>query len=201
MKGFSDGRETWHKHGAMAPRPPRKPRPPLNDRSLGELALFYVGRFATTKAKLRTYLGRKLRERGWEGEREPDLEALADGFARQGYVDDASFAMNKAHALAARGYGKRRLVEKLRAAGVAEGDSEGARALSDQEAVAAALRLAERRRLGPFATGAAPDPAQREKMIGTLVRAGHGFALARALVALPPGATVDPEALAEHARN
>ena len=29
------------------------------------MALAYVGRYATTRAKLASYLGRKLRERGW----------------------------------------------------------------------------------------------------------------------------------------
>ena len=39
----------------------RKPRPPLNSEKLNELALAYVGRFATTRAKLRSYLKRKVR--------------------------------------------------------------------------------------------------------------------------------------------
>jgi regulatory protein len=181
----------------MTARKPRKPRPPLDERRLEELALFYVGRFATTRSKLRSYLARKLRERGWEGAREPDLAAVAERFADQGYIDDAGFALSKAHALAARGYGTRRLTEKLRAAGVEEQDSIAAQSLSDGQAVASALRFAERRRLGPFATGGPPDPAQRERAIGAMVRAGHSFALARAIAGIAPGVPVDAEALAE----
>ena len=52
----------------MAARKPRKPRPPLNAAKLEELALGYVGRFATSRAKLLSYLKRKLRERGWDGD-------------------------------------------------------------------------------------------------------------------------------------
>jgi regulatory protein len=178
---------------------PRKPRPPLDDRRLEELALFYVGRFATTRAKLRTYLARKVRERGWEGEREPDLANIAERFASQGYINDAEFALGKARSLAARGYGKRRLVEKLHVSGVEEQDSAAARELSDSQAVEAALRFAERRRLGPFATSL-PDPPQREKMIGAMVRAGHSFALARTIAGMPPGAPVNAEELAERIR-
>ena len=45
----------------------RAPKP-LDAPRLEELALAYVARFATSAAKLETYLRRKLRERGWEGE-------------------------------------------------------------------------------------------------------------------------------------
>ena len=65
---------------AMAVQQRRKARPPLDAAKLEELALGYVGRFATSRAKLRTYLQRKLRERGWDGEAEPPIEALADKF-------------------------------------------------------------------------------------------------------------------------
>ena len=52
------------------PRPDRKPSP-LTATRLQDLALSYVARFATTRAKLEAYLVRKLRERGWEGDDPP----------------------------------------------------------------------------------------------------------------------------------
>jgi regulatory protein len=166
---------------------------------LQELALRYVGKYATTRAKLRAYLARKIRERGWDGEGEPDLESLANRFAELGYIDDAAFAMAKSRALSARGYGKRRLSDKLRMAGVDHADSVAARAHADSEAVDAALRFAQRRRLGPFAAEA-PDPRGREKWIAAMVRAGHGFALARAIAAMPGGTKIDLDELRESAR-
>ena len=178
----------------------RRTPPPLDEQKLQELAIAYVGRFSTTRAKLRSYLQRKIRERGWEGAREPDLVALAERFAAQGYVDDAAYALAKAQALTARGYGKMRVLDRLRVAGIDEADGAAAREHSEGEAVAAALRFAERRRIGPFARSPAPDPKAREKAIGAMVRAGHAFALARAIAAMAPGAQVDPADLAEHAR-
>ena len=65
----------------------------------------YVGRYSTTRAKLSAYLARKVRERGWDGTREPDLVRIADRFAEQGYVDDAAYALAKSEALTGRGYG------------------------------------------------------------------------------------------------
>lgn len=183
----------------MASIKARRVIPPLDRKRLDELALRYVGRYATTRAKLRSYLARKLRERGWGEAGAPDLEALAARFAELGYIDDAAFALSKSQSLSARGYGKRRLLDKLRLAGVEEDDGAAARDHADAEALEAALRFARRRRIGPFAD-AAPDPRQREKAIGAMVRAGHGFAVARAIADLPPGADVDHDELRERAR-
>jgi regulatory protein len=185
---------------SMDARKSRRPRAPLDERSLGELALTYVGRFSTTRAKLRSYLARKVRERGWSGEREPELAALAERFAAQGYSDDAGFALNQAQGLAARGYGKRRLVEKLRAAGVEEQDGITALSHSDAEAVESALRFAKRRRIGPFASDTTSDRKQREKWIAAMMRAGHGFALVRTIVDLPAGMPIETAELADRAQ-
>ena len=161
-----------------------------------ELALRYVGKYATTRAKLREYLTRKIRERGWAESGEPDLEALAARFAELGLIDDAAFALAKSRSLSARGYGKRRLADQLRRAGVDDADGADASAHADDEAVDAALRLAQRRRIGPFADVAA-DPAQREKWIAALVRAGHGFTLANVIARLEPGQEIDLDHLRE----
>lgn len=171
---------------------------PLDEKALGALALRYVERFATTRHKLAGYLQRKLRERGWDGESPPDLEALAERFADLGYVDDAAFALAKARTLGQRGYGRRRLVDTLRVAGVAEEDSAAARDHAEEEAVEAALRFAQRRRIGPYAAAAPADPKARDKAIGAMLRAGHGFALARAIVSVEPGQEIDRDALGEH---
>ena len=173
---------------------PRKPRPPLDEDKLNELALAYVARFATSRAKLAAYLARKLRERGWDGAGQPPVEALVAKAAALGFVDDAAFALSKARSLTARGYGERRVDQALYAAGIADGDGEAARGHARDDAVEAALRFARRRRIGPFAAGR-PDPAVREKALAAMVRAGHGFRLAKAILTMPPGAEVDRQAL------
>jgi regulatory protein len=172
---------------------------PLDRKQLEELALRYVGRYATTRAKLSAYLLRKVRERGWDDARALDADAIAARFAELGYVDDAAFALSRSRVLAGRGYGKRRLLEKLHAAGVDEEDSAAAREHADQEAVSAALRFAQRRRIGPFASTRSSDPRDQERAVAAMVRAGHGFALARAIVGLAPGTEFDLDELAERA--
>jgi regulatory protein len=171
---------------------------PLDAKHLEEVALRYVGRYATSKAKLIGYLSRKVRERGWSESIEPDLESLAERFSALGYVDDAAYALAKSRALASRGYGRRRLDDKLRVAGIGEDDAAEAREYAKREAVDAALRYAERRRIGPFGHGKS-DPKAREKAIGAMVRAGHAFALAREIAGMPAGSAVDTAELCERA--
>lgn len=163
----------------------RVPRP-LDPASLQDLALAYVARFATSRAKLLTYLRRKLRERGWEGEGEPDLDALAGRLAELKFLDDRAFAGMKAASLTRRGYGRGRVRMALQASGIGEAD--GAEALETAEAagMAAALHFARRKRIGPHAA-AAPDPAARDKALAAMLRAGHPFALAQRIVRAAPG--------------
>ena len=172
----------------------RRQRPPLDEASLNELALRYVGRFATTRAKLAQYLSRKVRERGWAGGGDPPVDALVAKCVMNGFVDDGAYAVSKARSLSGRGYGAGRVRQSLRAAGVADEDAAEARQLADAEAVEAALRFARRRRVGPFAAEKGDRPAQ-ERAIGAMVRAGHSFALSRAIVDLEPNASVDPAEL------
>lgn len=180
----------------MAARRLNRARPALNGIDLEELALRYVGRFATTRAKLATYLKRKLRERGWEGEREPDPQAIAERMAQLGYIDDAAYALSKSRALTGRGYGPGRVRQSLRAAGVGDEDAQPADALAEAERINAALQFARRRRLGPYSAQAA-DREDRQRAIAAMIRAGHGFALSRAIVALEPGSEIDIESLCE----
>lgn len=164
----------------------RRVKPPLDAEGLEQAALFYAGRYATTRAKLAAYLGRKVRERGWAEARPPGIEPLVERMAALGYVDDRAFANAKAGALSRRGYGARRVGQALRAAGIADEDGAEARAAADAGAWDAALRYAERRKIGPFAAVEADRPA-REKALAAMLRAGHPAGLARRIIAARPG--------------
>lgn len=187
---FPLGERLWHKSGVSAHFKGKRTPPPLDDEALRELALRYVGKYATTRAKLRTYLSRKLGERGWKGDSEPDLEAIAQRFAELGYIDDAAYALAQSRSFTARGFGKRRLTQKLRLAGIEESDGAAAGEHADSQAVEAVLRFAERRRIGPFAPDSV-DRLVREKWIAAMIRAGHSFALARAVSWMEPDGDID----------
>lgn len=172
-------------HDDATSRRKRRTVRPLDALRLEELALAYVARFATSSGKLRSYLARKLRERGWEGEGQVDLDGLVERFVVKGFVDDEMYGRMKRNGLLARGYGARRIEQDLRAADIAEplrrqlDPGDGARR-------EAAIVYARRRRFGPFDDGRPPvgDEAQkqREKRLAAMIRAGHGFDAARHVI-------------------
>lgn len=184
-----DGARFRRKHGQARP---------LDEPRLEELALAYVARFATSTGKLEAYLRRKLRERGWAGEREPDIAALVARHVANGWIDDAAWGRSKAQGLLARGYGARRVEQTLRGAEI----DGGLRAELEPDELArreATLTFARRRGFGPFgarapgtgsqdgpADGPADGPGDREarrklneKRLAAMLRAGHEYGAAR----------------------
>ncbi len=172
----------------------RKARP-LDEAGLRDLALSYAARYATTAAKLESYLQRKIRERGLAEQDEP-LDApqlvntIVERLVELRYVDDKAYAKARSGSLLRRGYGKRRVNEALRHAGVDEHTREDV-APSAPIAREAAITLARKKRFGPFTKSVhfddgddrpRLDPAIRQKQIAAMLRAGHGFDLAKIVV-------------------
>jgi regulatory protein len=185
--GGDRGGRAWPR----ARREKRAPRP-LDQAALHDLALSYVARFATTGAKLEGYLLRKLRERGIaengeDGRAAPiDVPALVAQMIEAGYVDDDAFARMRSRDLTARGFGARRIEQALWAAGVDE-PTRADHAPGEEERRQAAVRLAQKRRFGPFSrseacSDRADEARAREKAIAAMLRAGHEFAHARFIV-------------------
>ncbi|HET8611608.1 MAG TPA: RecX family transcriptional regulator [Sphingomonas sp.] len=163
-----------------------RPRPPLDPADLERFALRYVGRYAVSRAGLARYLARKIAERGWAGEAAPPIEALVRRFAELGYVDDRALAEARGRSLARKGYGERRLTQALDALGIEPPDARAARAQAREAAWETALRFAERRRIGPFASDR-PDPAAHRRAFAAMVRAGHAIDDIKQILACSPG--------------
>lgn len=161
-------------------RPTRKPPPPLDSATLTAIAIRYVERFQTSRARLLRLLQQKLRQRGWqEGLPPPDLQAIADRMVELGYVNDAAFAQARTRGLTRRGMGAGRVRASLAAYGI-DNDTSSA-ALEGHDPLVAALDFARRKRLGPFGPPVT-DPKLRNHQMGAMARAGHPQALARAIL-------------------
>jgi regulatory protein len=180
------------------PRSPstRRPAPPLDAVRLGELALAYVARFATSEARLARYLGRKLFERGWDdtGLSSEAVAAAVAKCARLGFVDDSAFAQQRGGALGRRGLGERRLRAQLNVDGIKADIAAPVLERARDGRMTTALAFARRRRLGPYGAGMPGDPKARDKVIGAFLRAGHDSATVRQILAIAPG---DDAALAD----
>lgn len=145
-----------------------------------------------------SYLNRKVRERGFDGDGSAVIDRLVRKFVERGYVDDASFAAMKARDLAARGYGERRLGATLYAARIGDDDGEEARQIAAEQRITAALAYARRRRFGPFALEKVSDRKIFERQMAAMLRAGHPPELSRRILGLPPGSEPDAEALSDY---
>lgn len=184
--GDGESRHGGRKRRPIKPRTHRESPPPrpIDAAQLQDLAVGYAARFATTAAKLKRYLDRKLGERGWSGEALPDVEALVTRISGLGYVDDRAWAASKARDLAKRGFGARRVRGALAAAGVGRDDTGAALAAEEDTSLTTAIAFARRRRLGPFSrAGAAADPARMRRELAAMARAGHDFGTARRVLA------------------
>jgi len=181
--------------------PPDRSKRPLGAAKLDELALAYVARFATSRAKLMRYLARKVRESEWidENDAMTACEAIADRMERLHYLDDRQYAAMRAGAMTRRGLGVRRVKAQLYADGIAEQDSGEAIEAAEGGALAAAVGFARRRRFGPFAMRTSDDPKQRERQLAAFLRAGHSLAIARRILAVAPGDDAALAALDEEA--
>ena len=188
--------QKW-RHGTAKSR--RRVRPRWQ--GLDQLALRYVGRFATTRAKLRAYLARKVRERGWDGAANPIWTRSRSISRRLGYVDDAAYAMAKSHALTGAVFGKRAASEQLHVAGIGEEDGERRATMPMPRRSLPLCVSPSAGRLGRSRPRRVTDPGQRQKALAAMTCAGHGFGLARAIVGLRPGMPIDHEELAERFRN
>ncbi len=167
-------------------RRPRKATPKFIENA----ALAYLGRFATSGENLRRVLMRKVersaRAHGSDrAEGAAIVDALIGRFTHSGLLDDLTYAEGRALSMHRRGASARAIRLKLRQKGVADELVEDAVAglarESPEPELAAALRLAERRRLGPYRAAAA-RPAMREKDLAALARAGFSYDTARRII-------------------
>lgn len=180
--------------------PPPFACPPPQRSSLREAALAHLARFGTTRQGLEQVLLRRLARWGQKATRagdcaeavaeqvaalHPVVTAVVDDMVRLGAVDDAVFARSRVRRLVRSGRSTRAVQAHLAAKGVAADVRDealdtavGALGPAERE-LCAALVLARKRRLGPFArepvvldedeTG---HLTRQNKALGVLARAG-----------------------------
>lgn len=161
-------------------------------------ALAHLARYAASRQALRRVLLRRLRRLA------PGLEAAAaravldavlDRLAALRLIDDQALALARADSLNRAGRSMRAIAQELAARGIDRQARETAmRALveDDPEAeLAAAWRLARRKRLGPF-RAVEERAAARAADLVTLRRAGFPAAIAREVVTADPEDAPDP---------
>lgn len=175
-------------------RAPVASSPAPTENALREHALATLARRPLTRAGLRQTLERKIAawaQRAARSGKDADaivaeverarllVETVAARIVEVGLVNDASFAQARAGRLARAGKSRRAIGAHLASKGVDEQTVRAAVSTDAETELRAALVLARRKRLGPFARDdAAPTHQARQKALATLARAGFGFGTA-----------------------
>ncbi|MDE2042198.1 MAG: RecX family transcriptional regulator [Alphaproteobacteria bacterium] len=159
-----------------------KTQKPIDEAILERLALRYVERYATTAARLHTYLARKAYGRAAPDDIAVWADRLSAKMVDLGYVNDAQFAEMRARSLSRRGYGARRVKDALRHAGIGDDDAGAAITRLEITADETAQHYAQRKKIGPYSQKP-PTSENRKKALAQLLRAGHDLAIAHAVLA------------------
>jgi regulatory protein len=149
--------------------------PPIDADTLWRLACRYVERYATSKAKLKRYLEGKIRARGWLDDN-PEI-AIADTCAKLealGAINEPLLAQSVARSAQSKGFGRRRVAEKLGQRGLSLAQAGKA---ADADPLAQAILFARRKRLGPFGAPMV-DPKALQRALAAMARAGHAPGIA-----------------------
>lgn len=157
-------------------------------------AYHYLGRYASNRARLADVLRRKILRGRDRSDLTPDeqtlLAAVVDRCEALGLIDEAGYAAARAETLRRRGKGRRAVAADLAARGTERAvvDQVLAEEPPDAERLAA-LRLARRKRLGPFGNAPAlDDPQAHRRALGMFARAGISLDLALEVLAMAPDA-------------
>ena len=154
------------------------------ERRLMNKAVHYLGRYTASRQRLREVLrrfaARKLDSHdGAEVARA--IEAVIEDCVRLGYVDDTAFALARARSKRRGGRSALAIRHSLREHAIDQTLVDEALAAADEGStdgeLAAALRHAARRRLGPYATRPG-DAATRQRHLASLARAGFTLGIA-----------------------
>lgn len=167
---------------------------------LENIALHYLGRYASSSGNLRRVLMRRVERAAAAHNDDPAdgarlVDALLARFQRSGLIDDRAYATQKAASLQRRGASRFGIRGKLRQKGVETDLIDDAMTALDEGGsgvgeFAAACALIRRRQLGPY-RAAGQRATMRQKDLATLARAGFGLDIARRALAAPDRATLE----------
>ena len=192
-RALSDGVKARSGLGCQDRTRRRRPRKVTHSR-LENIALHYLGRYASSTENLRRVLRRRvvLAAAPMPADQPVDREAahgwideILAKLQRLGMLDDANYAAARVRSLHRQGRSSRHIRGTLSEKGV-DSDlietavSERADAMADPE-FAAACHHARRRRLGPYSHKPA-DEVRRKRDLAAMARAGFGYAIAHKVV-------------------
>ena len=188
---------SYHKADNAKDKPEKTPRK-INPRYLHNSGLYYLERFAASKAHFKEVMCRKSK-RSCMHHKDQDYDAcikmvdeLADKFEACGLLNDEVYANALAASLRRKGLSTRAAQVKMRNKGISfdqaslalgQLDAQSYETQEDAE-FAAALKLARKKKIGPYSVVKDQD---NQKSLGVLARAGFSYDIARCIIDMEPG--------------
>ncbi len=182
-------------YGTRGKKTPKK----INPRYLHNSGLYYLERFAASKAHFKEVMCRKAK-RSCMHHKEQDYDAcakmvneLADKFEACGLLNDEVYANAIAASMRRKGLSRRAAQMKMRNKGIDfdqatqvldKLDAQSYETQEDAE-LAAALKLARKKKIGPYSVVKEQDT---QKALGVLARAGFSYDIARRIIDMQPKA-------------
>lgn len=182
----------------------KKPRPPkkITESYLHNSGLYYLQRFTASTAHFKKIMTRKIdKSCQWHKDQDRDscikmLDNIAARFQELGLLNDEAYARGMVNSLRRRGLSGRMIRAKLAAKGLGSDETEQALCrhaedLGTDENVEliAALRLARRRKIGPYSreAGVKKDESAYNKALGSMARAGFSFDVCKKILDMDAG--------------
>src|SRR5258708_16915791 len=171
------------------PRPRSRPPPDVTPTALEKAAFHYLERYASSAENLRRVLMRRVERAVRAGaveraEGRAGVDAVIERLQARRLLDDAAYAEGRARSLSHKGRSRAIIARTLAAKGVGRETVDAALeglAEAGETDLAAAVRFARRRRMGPFR---APKEraGRRDRDLAALGRAGFAYEVARLVV-------------------
>ena len=161
-----------------------KPMRKMTKMRIKNIGLYYLKRFESSVANLRSVLRRRVNDYAFhtpefvKQEGYDWIEEVLSDFQRVGYLNDARYSELKIKDYMAAGKSPRYIHGKLREKGIDENLIEKPIAEQDFDPFESALKLARKRRIGPFSASEEIRKERRSKDLAILVRAGFDYDVA-----------------------
>lgn len=173
------------------PRPPKK----ITATYLHNSGLYYLQRFAASTGQFRRVMQRKIDKSCLfhkEQNREDCLrilDELIQTFQRSGLLNDEGYATGAIRSLRHRGLSTRAIIAKMDMRGISSEITQRTLREIDNDSVEnpdliAALRVARRRRVGPFRKSDSVDDAAKDKALAALARSGFSYDICNRALAM-----------------
>lgn len=176
-------------------KPQKKVPKKISETYLHNSGLYYLERFAASKAHFITVMSRKAKrscmhhtEQNYD-ECVEMVRKLADKFEKVGLLDDHAYTSARVSSLRRKGLSKTMIVQNMRIKGIQQEQTLSALLKLDEEnhddayeaEKAAALRLAKKKKIGPYFIHNNKEQDIRKSM-GMLARAGFSYDIVRTVL-------------------